>query len=203
MARPRKFSEETVLEQASRVFVQNGYTASSLALLLEATGLQKGSLYKAFGSKEALFKRCLVRYMDRKYVHLRALLENATDSYDALTSHLHQELLPDNDHKKSIKDGSPLVYKGCFIVNSMIENAPDNDDIKTILLQQSERSTHALDNIIQQAQGEGYLRLDMEAEDMAQLFKTFINGMHVYLRAGMSKQDIKDHCKLFLKTFSA
>jgi TetR/AcrR family transcriptional repressor of nem operon len=59
MARPRNFSEESVLAQAADVFALMGYNATSIDDLLSATGLQRGSLYKAFGSKRNLFEKVL------------------------------------------------------------------------------------------------------------------------------------------------
>jgi AcrR family transcriptional regulator len=59
MARPRNFSEESVLAQAADVFARMGYNATSIDDLLSATGLQRGSLYKAFGSKRNLFEKVL------------------------------------------------------------------------------------------------------------------------------------------------
>jgi TetR/AcrR family transcriptional repressor of nem operon len=59
MARPRNFSEESVLAQAADVFARRGYNATSIDDLLSATGLQRGSLYKAFGSKRNLFEKVL------------------------------------------------------------------------------------------------------------------------------------------------
>lgn len=59
MARPRNFDEDTVLAQAAEIFARMGYNAASIDELLAATGLQRGSLYKAFGSKRNLFEKVL------------------------------------------------------------------------------------------------------------------------------------------------
>lgn len=59
MARPRNFSEDTVLAQAGDLFARMGYNGTSIDDLLSATGLQRGSLYKAFGSKRNLFEKVL------------------------------------------------------------------------------------------------------------------------------------------------
>src|SRR3712207_567851 len=59
MARPRNFAEETVLAQAAQLFARMGYNGASIDDLLIATGLQRGSLYKAFGSKRNLFEKVL------------------------------------------------------------------------------------------------------------------------------------------------
>jgi len=59
MARPREFDEATVLAQARTLFASLGYNGTSIDDLVKATGLLRGSLYKAFGSKQNLFERVL------------------------------------------------------------------------------------------------------------------------------------------------
>lgn len=61
MARPRNFAEDDVLVSAAAVFGRLGYNAASIDDLVTATGLQRGSLYKAFGSKRNLFEKVLQR----------------------------------------------------------------------------------------------------------------------------------------------
>ncbi|WEV68133.1 TetR/AcrR family transcriptional regulator [Bifidobacterium sp. ESL0769] len=59
MARPRSFDEHKVLEQCRKVFCTHGYDATSIDDLVGATGLKRGSLYQAFGSKRGVFLKVL------------------------------------------------------------------------------------------------------------------------------------------------
>jgi TetR/AcrR family transcriptional regulator, transcriptional repressor for nem operon len=59
MARPRAFDESVVLSQARALFANQGYNGTSIDDLVKATGLLRGSLYKAFGSKRNLFELLL------------------------------------------------------------------------------------------------------------------------------------------------
>ena len=61
MARPRNFDEDDVVARAADLFGRLGFNAASIDDLLGATGLQRGSLYKAFGSKRNLFEKVLER----------------------------------------------------------------------------------------------------------------------------------------------
>ena len=58
MARPREFDEE-VLRRALHLFWDRGYEGASRSDLVDGMGLTKSSLYRAFGSKEGLFRRAL------------------------------------------------------------------------------------------------------------------------------------------------
>ena len=62
MGRHREFQLEEALDAALRMFWRKGYEGTSYADLTEATGLERPSLYAAFGNKEALFRRALARY---------------------------------------------------------------------------------------------------------------------------------------------
>lgn len=57
VGRPRQFDEEQVLDAAMKAFWAKGYESTSLADLVEVTGLHKGSLYQAFGDKHTLLDR--------------------------------------------------------------------------------------------------------------------------------------------------
>ncbi|WP_231942185.1 TetR/AcrR family transcriptional regulator [Cupriavidus taiwanensis] len=63
MGRPRTFDEDVVIACAAEVFGRIGYNACSVDDLVEATALQRGSLYKAFGSKRGLFEKVLDRVL--------------------------------------------------------------------------------------------------------------------------------------------
>jgi len=59
VARPRTFDEVDVLSKARQLFAVQGYNGTSIDDLVRATGLLRGSIYKAFGSKRNLFEMVL------------------------------------------------------------------------------------------------------------------------------------------------
>lgn len=61
MGRNRAFDEDLVVAAAARAFSEGGYEATSVDDLLRCTGLHRGSLYQAFGSKRGLFLVALRR----------------------------------------------------------------------------------------------------------------------------------------------
>ncbi|GIZ54139.1 TetR/AcrR family transcriptional regulator [Noviherbaspirillum aridicola] len=75
MARPRTFDEDVVIARAAEVFGRIGYNACSVDELVEATALQRGSLYKAFGSKRGLFERVLNRALAGEWYRDPAVLD--------------------------------------------------------------------------------------------------------------------------------
>ena len=63
--RQREFDEQVAMDAAMEVFWANGYSGTSLSDLTNAMGINKPSLYAAFGNKEALFVRALDHYVSK------------------------------------------------------------------------------------------------------------------------------------------
>ena len=59
MGRKRSFDDDEVLARARKVFLEHGYEGTSIDALVKATGLLRGSLYGAFGSKRGMFVAAL------------------------------------------------------------------------------------------------------------------------------------------------
>lgn len=78
IGRPVQFDADSVLDAAMHAFWARGYEATSMQDLLSTTCLSKSSLYQAFGSKQALFGKCLDRYTDQMVVQLRERLEGSS-----------------------------------------------------------------------------------------------------------------------------
>src|SRR4051812_21795286 len=72
----RQFDEDALLEVALEAFWQNGFTATSMVDVAEATGVQRGSLYNAYGDKERLFLLAFERYASRFLDSVRQALSN-------------------------------------------------------------------------------------------------------------------------------
>src|SRR6478735_11363440 len=76
--RPRAFDLETALEQALQVFWEKGYQGTSLSDLTSAIGINRPSLYAAFGNKEALFRKALDRYVEKTVVFVLDAIHEPT-----------------------------------------------------------------------------------------------------------------------------
>lgn len=74
MAGVRQFDEDTMLEDALALFWSQGVAATSMVDLANATGVQRGSLYNAYGDREAIFLRAYDRYAERFLESVRASL---------------------------------------------------------------------------------------------------------------------------------
>jgi len=111
MAGVRQFDEDEAFAQALDVFWRKGYRATSMIDLADATGVQRGSLYNAYGDKEEIFLRVFDRYTSRFVADARKALDKP-DLHDALNAFFDFAI-------RSILRGSPA--RGCLSTKTAIE----------------------------------------------------------------------------------
>ena len=75
MGRPRGFDENAALEAAMRVFWEKSYEGATLSDLTSAMGINRSSMYAAFGDKASLFQRAVERYGEGPARYIRDALE--------------------------------------------------------------------------------------------------------------------------------
>src|SRR3954470_7312288 len=78
VGRPRAFDVDKALYQALLVFWHKVYEGTSLDDLTETMGINRPSLYAAFGNKEELFRKALDRYAEGPAAYVRRAMEEAT-----------------------------------------------------------------------------------------------------------------------------
>ncbi len=118
--RPREFETEKALEAALRVFWQKGYEGAGLTDLTKAMGINRPSMYAAFGNKEALFRKVMDRYAERSGALIKKSLAAGTAREAA------ERLL------RGVADGFTECggQAGCFLVQSSMACADGKDAIQ-------------------------------------------------------------------------
>ena len=137
LGRPREFDEAETLRRILDVFWTLGFEGTSLNELMEATGLQKGSLYAAFGDKRALFEAALDRYRRTVAVRIMEPLDRP-DLTLAYLPHLDyplQRLGP--DHPEIPREVEAIDA----VVGEMVERLAERDPRIVIV------SEYAIENV--------------------------------------------------------
>ncbi len=182
MARPREFDEDEVIKSAMEAFWHRGYEGTSVRDLMEATGLAKGSVYKAFGDKETLFRAALKRYLADGESRFTQLLE-AHSAEDAL------EAWFENIVRSASRRNGPI---GCFVVNTCIELAPHDTEIRTLLRAHVRRVEGLYERALQKGIDEGSFCSDLDVPRMARMIQTLMFGMQSRARAGLSRAEAQN-----------
>lgn len=120
----KSFDEEAVLEKAMQVFWEKGFEPTSIADLIDGTGINRGSLYNAFGGKHQLFVKALLKYdRDVRQAFLAQLeaLDNPKEAIARLFDALVDQAVADAEQK------------GCFLINTASEIATHDEQVKEIV----------------------------------------------------------------------
>lgn len=120
----KSFDEDVIVGRAMDVFWEKGYEPASMADLLEATGITRGSLYNAFGGKEALFFKALEKYDTDNRRALLAELEAVDDPLRAIT------LLFEGVVSETLTDPGK---RGCFLVNTASDLAIHGEAVNALV----------------------------------------------------------------------
>ena len=147
---------------------KRGYEATSIADLMHATGLQKGSLYKAFKDKDSLFMEVLDRYLQRLRERTRIALSGETSAPAALKAWLSDAL--------SIP-GKRSPQRGCFAINSLVELGPHDPRVAGLLGHHVRATKKLVVPVIQRGQRAGELRTDISASALGDLLFTTLIGL--------------------------
>jgi len=128
MARPREFDEVRVREALMNEFWEKGYQATSMQDLVDATGLLKGSLYGAFGGKQALYMIALAHYDQTRIQAGIDMLTGESSAGEKITR-LFDTVID------AAKSG--VFAGGCLLCNASVEMAPVDtkieNSVKTII----------------------------------------------------------------------
>lgn len=173
MARPREFDPEIAMDRAMALFWDVGYEEASLAELLSAMEITKGSFYKAFQDKQSIYLAALDRYNDN--------VVSGTVSYltDQREGSGHQRILGlfGRIAEAVRRDGDRL---GCFLCNAMIDKA-GGDEAEARL----QAMTRRLEGAFQRALlDDGWD--DTRAQATARGILSAYFGLRVLGRAGLS-----------------
>jgi AcrR family transcriptional regulator len=192
--RKRSFDKDEALDKAMRVFWDNGFAGTSLTDLTGALGINKPSLYAAFGNKEQLFQAAMEHSIDKYGSPLFELLTQSTDK--AFSQRLQNYLFAVVELNCS--DDAP---KGCFLVKSCCESggAGMPDDISSLMLDTSYDFEAALCNILQSEKHRGQLPTDLNAKDTAAYILSIIYGLSIMARRGKSCRELKSIVKAAIK----
>ncbi len=178
MARPRKFEERDVMVAASRQFNETGYHGTSVDDLSQATGLSKGSLYGAFGDKEALFQRVFDEYCASSDEGAAARIEGPEDqALDRLRAWLRS---PDGDTNR----------RGCLLAKGTAELAWENDAVAARSLAAFETLLDSCRQLIEQAQRAGHVDPSADAEAIGGLILATHRGLEALAKAGVGAKTL-------------
>lgn len=191
IGRPLEFDPEQVLDAAMQLFWHKGYEATSLQDLLQVMDLSKSSFYQAFGSKHALFQRCIKHYRDTMLTTMHELLIEAQSGRIFI-----ENLLQSVEHEAN----NNSVRRGCLIMNSASEFAQRDPIIAQLVTDSVNAFVAALQAAIIQGQAQGEISTEKDPASLAHYLLSSLSGLHSMLKAGSDASTLREITQLTLST---
>ena len=189
MGRPRGFNEDAALEAAMRVFWQKSYEGTTIADLTEAMGINRSSMYTAFGDKESIFHRVMERYREMRMTDVRqALAQPTLREVVAALSHGFAEFL-----------STPGNPRGCLSIQGALACGTDAEPIKLAMIDWRKSGEAALKKRLQQAQSEGELPAEIQPADFARYLSSVMAGLGVQAAYGATRAELRGVAEIALR----
>lgn len=189
MVRQREFDTDKTLDAAMHTFWDKGFEAASLNDLTTAMGIQRPSLYAAFGDKKELFETALRRYTTQHAAQVRARLQQGStvrEAFRGLFEHIGAE--------GSINEPS----HGCFCINTMVELAPHDPKFAVLTREHQMYLGVLFKETIERGQQSGELSTDMNANAVAQSLVVSMIGLTVLMKSGPDRLFVEQSIQVTL-----
>lgn len=181
MARTKEFDPDTALRRALDLFWERGYEGTSMADLVERTGVARASLYATFGGKHELYAKALDLYR-RSVPSIVEELSRPGPVLPALRALVE---------RYASESGDPSL-RGCMVVNAAVELAGHDVSVaRRVEASWTELET-ALTSALIRARAQGELSPDRDPRALARLLLVLFQGMRVLGRAPGGEDRLRD-----------
>jgi AcrR family transcriptional regulator len=174
-----------------KVFWRNGYEGTSLADLTKAMGINRPSLYAAFGDKQSLFRKVLDRYETGPSAYMR-------DALSQPTAHAAVERLMQGAAALATSSRNP---KGCLFVQGALACGDGAEAIRKDLTRRRDKGEMLVRQRLQRAQAEGDLPSDANPTELARYVATVVQGMSVQAAGGATRAEMQRVIKTALRAW--
>lgn len=183
--RPRAYDPQAALQQAAERFWRSGYSSTSLDEISAATGMNRPSLYAAFGDKHTLYLKALERYWQFSLVAVREALADGEQTLDAALMRVY-------DGQLAIYfsgDGPP---RGCFAIGTATTEAVEDAEIRSALADGLRALDADFEARFRMARERGELRDDADPAALAVLASATLHTIAIRARAGVPRGELRE-----------
>jgi TetR/AcrR family transcriptional repressor of nem operon len=189
----KQIKREKLLDQGVQMLMEQGYHGTGLKDILNTVGIPKGSFYNYFASKEEFAAEAISHYIEPFIQRLEAHIQH--HDQDGLTAlkHYYAEL---------INEVEQAGYKGgCLLGNLMGELGDTSEVCRRSLKSALERYRDLQQTVLLQAQQQGTVRVDLNAETMADLLVDNWQGALLRMKIEQSVQPLQQFVASLLEDY--
>jgi TetR/AcrR family transcriptional regulator, copper-responsive repressor len=181
--RPRQYDPDQALAKAAQAFWKGGYAGTSLDELAAATGMNRPSLYAAFGDKRDLYLKTLERYQRKSRAKTVELLADDPSLRVFLTR---------------FYDGALEIYRaggddarGCYSISTAPAQATVDTSVRAFLQDSIRGTDKFLADQIEKARARGEVTASADAAALAQIATATLHTIAVRSRVGASRKELR------------
>jgi AcrR family transcriptional regulator len=189
--RPRQYDPAEALQRVRDVFWVKGYAATSLDDLVEATGMNRPSLYAAFGDKQALYIAALSMMANNLVNAVRAGVE-----LDVKLKPFVELFFTRCMDSYLLGGAGP---RGCFLVGTALTEAVVSEDVRNIVRNAFGRCEELLEGRLRQAKAAGELPANVDPRALAMMISSTMHELAMQARAGTPRPAMAERAKLIAK----
>lgn len=169
MPRLKEYNKREVLDKATRLFWEKGFVGSSMNDIVKATGLNKHSMYKEFGSKEGLYQACIENFVSETNRDAVEIINRKPLGFSNIVDFFQNRL----DHATTGK------WCGCMVMNSVIEQEALSGDINEQVQKHLKNQEKLFRKCLAAAQDNGEISADKDLDVSAKYLLCFLEGLNV------------------------
>jgi AcrR family transcriptional regulator len=191
--RTRQFDSDEALNRALEVFWARGYEGATLPSLTRAMGINRPSLYAAFGNKEQLFRKALDRYQAGPQSFVGEALKKPTAR--AVAEALFSGFVRMQRDESSVR--------GCMIVSGALACGEEVEPVRRELVRLRQATVTALRERFERAVRQGDLPEGTECAALARYIATVLNGLAVQAASGATEDDLRQVAAVAMRAWPA
>jgi AcrR family transcriptional regulator len=191
--RVRQFDADEALDRALEVFWARGYEGATLPELTAAMGINRPSLYAAFGNKEQLFRRALDRYRAGPQSFVGEALKKPTAR--AVAEAIFSGFVRMQRHTSR--------SRGCMIVSGALACGEEAESVRRELARLRQATVAALRERFDRAVQEGDLPAGTDCATLARYIATVLNGLAVQAASGATERELRQVAAAAMRAWPA
>lgn len=173
-------TKQRIIEEAAQVFNKLGYSSTSMSTLMEATGLEKGGIYRHFSSKEELACEAFDYAVKLNHQSTCGILAGVEGGYNKLEKFI-----------TSLSSGKAVMSGGCPVMNTAVENDNGNPILKKKANAAFKSWMNNLIEYVEEGKAEGSFKKNLQSEEFVFFILSSLEGAMVFASLTGKKSHLK------------
>ena len=180
--RPRKYDAQTALQAAGEVFWAQGFSGTSLDDLSTAMGMNRPSIYRAFGDKEAIYRLALAQFTRQMEEGFSRTVLHEPDLRSGLRKFYRAAL-------EVYSTGNAAL--GCMVMCTAPAASVVKPNVQSDLLEVIEQLDARILGRVELAVEQGEISEVADARTLSMLIQAVLHSLAIRVRAGESKASLR------------